>query len=364
MVGRQLHDKGGHLTLEQGVLQHQSGEHGKADTDQIEQKHQVLATGGEEGRCKQRIDRHTGAAGHEGIHHHRQGAVALVLQGTRGHDRRYVAAKADQHRHEGLARQADETHEAVHDKGGAGHVAGVLQKGEEKKHETNRRDEGGHGLDATADASGKDGHQPFRCPNAFEQLTKTINKDGAGELVEKIDEGAAQVDGEHEHHIHGHQKNRQAQHAAEHHRIDTVGEGGGEAALFLDQVLGQPGDKAVAGGGDDDIGFLVLPGFDLLAQFAHLGLNVLAEDNMLHRCVVIFQQFQRQPAGIDFFHGTQVLQVLGQAGHGLLHGHRVDHLGTGGMGSRSHLDNGTFQLLDALILGGRHGHHRTPDALG
>jgi hypothetical protein len=54
-------------------------------------------------------------------------AVAPVLEGAGGHDRRHVTAEADDQRHEGLARQSDPAHEAVHDESGAGHIAGIFE---------------------------------------------------------------------------------------------------------------------------------------------------------------------------------------------------------------------------------------------
>jgi len=71
-------------------------------------------------------------------------------------------------------------------------------------------DEGGHGLDTAANACGDDGNQPFRGTEGGEQFIKPVNEEGAGQLIEEIDEGAAQVDGEHENLVHGQEKDGDA----------------------------------------------------------------------------------------------------------------------------------------------------------
>ena len=48
-----------------------------------------------------------------------QGAVTLVFQGARGHNRRHITTESHQHRDKRLSGQTDHPHEAIHDKGGA-----------------------------------------------------------------------------------------------------------------------------------------------------------------------------------------------------------------------------------------------------
>jgi len=110
MVRRNLHDKGSSLTFQQGMLKNQTGQHGKADTDQIEEKHQILTTDREKCRRKKGIHRQPGTAGHKGVHHDCQGSVPFIFQGPGGHDRRDIAAETDEHRHEGFAGKADKPH--------------------------------------------------------------------------------------------------------------------------------------------------------------------------------------------------------------------------------------------------------------
>ena len=63
---------------------------------------------------------------------HGDQAALVVLDSTGGHNGGYVAAEAHDHGYERLAVQAYLVHELVHDEGGAGHVSGVLQQGNEQ----------------------------------------------------------------------------------------------------------------------------------------------------------------------------------------------------------------------------------------
>lgn len=163
---------------------------------------------GKKRRCKQGINRQPGAAGHKGVHHDGQFSVAVIFQGSGCHDRRHITAESDQHGNERLTRQAYNPHKSVHNKGGPGHVAGIFQKGEEKKHETDGRNKGGHGLDTATDTIGENDLQPDRDAKRGEQSTETIDKNSAGKLIKKINKGPAEIDGKHEHQVHGGKKNR------------------------------------------------------------------------------------------------------------------------------------------------------------
>ena len=78
----------------------------------------------------------------------------MVFKRARGHNRRDVAPETDQHGQEGLAGQSDGTHEPVHHEGSTGHVAGVLEHGQEEIRCRDDRDEGCHHLQAGAGAGG------------------------------------------------------------------------------------------------------------------------------------------------------------------------------------------------------------------
>jgi hypothetical protein len=155
VIGRQLHDEARAVAGEQGALHDQPGQQGHGDAGEIEREDHVLPRVRKEDRREQHIDRQPGTAGHEGVHQDGQLALPVALQGARGHHRRHVAAEADDERHEGLARQADGAHGPVHDEGGAGHVAGILQRGQEDVQAGDDRDEGRHHSEAAADAVGQ-----------------------------------------------------------------------------------------------------------------------------------------------------------------------------------------------------------------
>ena len=66
----------------------------------------------------------------------------LRLDDPDAQDRRDVAAEAEAHRDEALAVQPHEVHEAVHDEGGPGHVAHVLEKGQGGEEDQQDREKG------------------------------------------------------------------------------------------------------------------------------------------------------------------------------------------------------------------------------
>ena len=102
-----------------------------ASSDQVaahQREHRPGRGAAEEGRRQEGQHRQPPGAGHErGQHHGEQPGLAL-LDDARAQDGRHVAAEAQQQRHARLAVQAHPVHVAVHDVGGAGHVAHVLEQ--------------------------------------------------------------------------------------------------------------------------------------------------------------------------------------------------------------------------------------------
>ena len=94
-------------------------------------------------------------------------------------------------------------HEPVHDERGARHIAGVLQHRQKQEQEADHRDERGDHLNAAADAVGqqRSAIPATRSPRAalWANPSTTIAR---RHDIEEIDEGAADIDGEHEHQIH------------------------------------------------------------------------------------------------------------------------------------------------------------------
>ena len=100
-VGRQLHDEGNRLAAEHQAVEQKAGDNSYADTGEVERKHDQATIMREEGGDEHTVDRQLGAAAHERCEHDGHFAVALTGEGARGHDGRYAAAEADDHRNKG-----------------------------------------------------------------------------------------------------------------------------------------------------------------------------------------------------------------------------------------------------------------------
>ena len=290
VIRRQFHDERRRFALEQRVLEHHAGQNRQRDTDEVERKNHVLRVVREERGTKQHIDRQTRAAGHERRHGDRHQTVTAMFERARGHDCRHVAAEADNQRHEGFARQADPAHEAVHDEGRTRHIAGTFEHREEEVEEADHRDEGRYRLQTAADTLGQQHVQPFRRTQTGQQFTKTINEQGGGELIEEIDEGATDVDGEHEHQVHHHEKDRDAEHAVQHHAVDAVRDVARDLATDPDAGVRHAIGQAVTGVGNEDI--------EIVAELLCFLLRLLRQRfaHRLPRQIVAFQQTHGQPA--------------------------------------------------------------------
>ncbi len=359
VVGRQLHHEAGAFAPQQGALHHQPREHRHQDTDEIEREHQVLSVGRKEGRGEEHVHRQPRAAGHEGIHENGELALAHVLQRSGGHDRRHVAAEADDERNEGLAGQADGTHETIHDKGRPRHVARVLQRREKEVESGDDGNEGGDHLDAAADAVGQDHAQPVGGSPVGEQLTEPVHHEGAGHPVEEIDEGATDVDGEHEHQVHEEEENGNAQPAAQHHPVDAVREGVAQLATLADHRLGQGMGMTEAAVADEDVGLFATAILDHLAPvpdtFEEMQIGVGRQ------IVVGLEHLQRQPVAVG---GVVLVQVLLQVGDGLLHHLVVRQRETAALHAGGHRQHARLEFQGSLAGGGHDGHHRAAQFLG
>jgi len=100
-----------------------------------------------------------------------------------------------------------------------------------------------------------------------QDLRKAVHEQGAGEEIEEVDEGTADVDGEHEHQVHGQEKDRDTQRPVEHDPVDAIGEAGRDLALLFDDVPDQGMGEAVAGVCEQDV--------DLVGQIAGDGRELL-----------------------------------------------------------------------------------------
>ena len=130
-------------------------DHG-AQTDDAAEKQAI----GNERRDDERVDGQTRRAGHEGRDQDGGDALALVLDGAGGHDGGHGAGIGREQRDEGLAVEADGTHDAVGDERGAGQVAGVLQNADEEEEQQDLGQEDEHRLDAVPQAVAQQQAQP------------------------------------------------------------------------------------------------------------------------------------------------------------------------------------------------------------
>ena len=115
---------------------------------------------GNEGGDEQHVDRQARGAGHEGRDKNGGEAVALVLDGARGHDGWNGAGIGGEQRDEGFAVEADGAHDAIGDEGGAGEVAGVFKDADKEEEQQDLRQKDEHGGDALPRAVEDEGLNP------------------------------------------------------------------------------------------------------------------------------------------------------------------------------------------------------------
>ena len=169
MVLREFHDKGRRLTGEHaGLLQQDARNDHRRHADKKRRRCNPPRAV-KYRACKQGNDRHFRATGDKGGGHNRHFAVAVLLDGARGHDPRHAAAHADQHRDKRLARQAKTPEDTIHDKSNTRHIAAVLKQGEHQEQHEHLGDEANHRANAANDAVHNQADQPARSPNAFQE---------------------------------------------------------------------------------------------------------------------------------------------------------------------------------------------------
>ncbi len=86
---------------------------------------------------------------------------------------------------------------------------------------------------------------------------RAVDQQRAGELVEEVDEGAAEVDGEQEQQIHHREEDRNAGQPVQDHPVDAVGDGSADDAFALHRFANQRVGEAVAAVGDEDVAVFV-----------------------------------------------------------------------------------------------------------
>ena len=140
----QLHDEGDGLAAVDSAAHDQRADDAHHHAANVQRDHHQRPVVREESHGEDRVDRDLGRAAHEGGEQDGHLAVALGREGAGGHDGRHRAAEADQHRNEATPGEADFAQQLIHDEGDAGHVAGVLENGQEEEEHHNDRQEAEH----------------------------------------------------------------------------------------------------------------------------------------------------------------------------------------------------------------------------
>ncbi|MNF62458.1 hypothetical protein D3C84_441400 [compost metagenome] len=136
-------------------------------------------------------------------------------------------------------------------------------------------------------------------------MVHPVHEQGAPQDVEEVDEGAAHLDGEHEHQVHHQQEEGDADPAVEQHPIQPLALGYGEPALLLAGLLAPVMDVAVAQIRQLQVDVLGMMG--PLDQVAGRGL--LARQQGLLHDVIFLQQAQGATARGEVMGGEQALQL-------------------------------------------------------
>ena len=147
-------------------------EHGQAGQLEDAEHAHVRDAGGDQDR----IYRQAGGAAHERRDQDGDQPVLGAFDGAGGHDARNGAGKGTEHGNETLAVQADLAHQPVHEKGGPGHVAGVLQKPDEEEQQQDLRQENHHGSHARDDAVHEQAVQVPGRQSAADEVAEPVHR--------------------------------------------------------------------------------------------------------------------------------------------------------------------------------------------
>ncbi len=144
---------------------------------------------GNEGGDDQGIDGQPRGTSHEGGDQDGGDAIALALDGARGHDGGHGAGIGRKQRDEALALQADAGHGPVGDEGRAREIAGVLQDHDKKEKKQDLRQEHDYRSDAAPHAL----HQQ-RAPEGIGQLSGEPAAGPGDELLDRLHHWARPVE--------------------------------------------------------------------------------------------------------------------------------------------------------------------------
>ena len=307
MVSGQLHnERCGIASEELGLLQNNTGANDGSHADEVSGDSNQRGTT-EHCTCDQADDGHLSAAGDEAGGHDGHTAVALVLDGTGSHDARDAAAGADQHGDKALAGQAETAEDTVHDEGDTGHIAHILQDGQQEEQDQHLGNEAQNCADTGNDAVHDQAVQPACHADALEEATQRIGDDLAeqdviGPVGRKRTDGPAAVGnggthGQGVHQEHDQREDRQSQDAVGHDLVDLIGNGQVlDAGLLLDSLIDDTVDVCVTLVGDDALGVIVHLSLAVLDVLVDVSDQVGGELQLIHDLVVALEQLDSVPA--------------------------------------------------------------------
>ena len=282
--------------MEGGALEDEADHDGHHDAREIECAHHQHLMAGEERAGEERVDGHLGPAAHEGRQEDGEAPVALVVHAAGAHHGGHRAAEAHHHRDEGPSVEAELSKRLIHEERRAGHIAAVLQNGQEQEQKQNRGQERKHASHAREravhqKAAHPAGHAPVR-QRRRQRVHPLLHQRGKPVRQPCAD----RAEGDVEHQQHHEQKHRNRQQRMREHPVQPVGEGG--AFLPCARVAGgeQLFDEAVARIGHHRRALHAhLPlhgGEDLLDDVA----RVLAQVQLLHHGRVALEELGRRVA--------------------------------------------------------------------
>ena len=314
MVCGQLHNEGSGVTCEElGLLQDDARADDGSHADEVSGNSNQRGTT-EHCTCDEADDGHLSAAGDEAGGHDGHTAVALVLDGTGSHNTGHAAAGADQHGDKALAGQAETAEDTVHDEGDTGHIAHILQDGQQEEQDQHLGNEAQNCADTGNDAVHDQAVQPACHADALQEAAQRIGDDLAEQDVigpvgsEGADGPAAVGDGSTHrqgvHQVHDDCEDGQSQHTVGDDLIDLIGNGQVlHAGLLLDSLIDDTVDVCVTLVGDDALGVIVHLSLAVLDVLVDVSDQVGGELQLIHDLVVALEQLDSVPAQeavIDF----------------------------------------------------------------
>ena len=361
MVSGQLHNERSRITGEQlRLFQDDAGDDDGCKADEVSGGGDP-AVAAEQSTCDQADDGHLGTAGNEAGGHDRHTAVTLVLDGTGSHDTGNAAAGTNQNGDEALAGQTEAAEDTVHDEGDTGHVADVLQDGQQEEQNEHLGNEAQNSADTGDDAVHDQAVQPASNADGFQQAAQGVRDDlteqnivrpvgGKGADADAaVRNGGAHRDGVHQ--PHDEREDRQSQDTVRDDLVDLIG--GGQvlgAGLLLDGLVNDAVDVSVALVGDDALGVIV----HLLLAVSDVGVDVVqqlfVQVQLSLDLVVALKQLDSVPAqeaAIDL-----ALNGLLNVGDGMLNAAGKDVRQLTGLALLGGGDGHLSGLLAALVLQG------------